>query len=141
MNGPMPKVGVGVMIFKDGKVLLGKRKGTHGAGDYAFPGGHLEYLELFEDCAQRECLEECGIEIQNIRFQLLSNIRTFKPKHYVHVNLIADWKSGEPKILEPERCEGWDWYDIDNIPQNIMATSKLSFENIRTGKNYFPDIE
>lgn len=49
-----PKVGIGVMIFKDGKVLLGKRKGSHGDGEYSFPGGHLNYMESFEDCAQRE---------------------------------------------------------------------------------------
>src|SRR5215469_4737907 len=46
-----PKVGVGVMILKDGKVLIGKRKGAHGAGEWAWPGGHLEYMESFEDCA------------------------------------------------------------------------------------------
>ena len=64
-----PNVGVGVMILKDEKVLLGKRKGSHGAGEYAFPGGHLEYLESFSTCAQREVMEECGIEIDQIRFQ------------------------------------------------------------------------
>ena len=49
-----PKVGVGVMILKDGEILLGKRKGSHGEGEYAFPGGHLEYMESFSDCAKRE---------------------------------------------------------------------------------------
>ena len=48
-----PKVGVGVMVLKDGKVLLTRRKGSHGAGEYSFPGGHLEYMESFEDCARR----------------------------------------------------------------------------------------
>ena len=37
-----PKTGIAVMIMKDDKVLLGKRKGARGAGDYAFPGGKLE---------------------------------------------------------------------------------------------------
>lgn len=60
-------VGVGVMIFdKDGMILLGKRKGSHGAGEYSFPGGHLEYGESFEECAKREVMEECGIEIKNL---------------------------------------------------------------------------
>ena len=57
------RVGVGVMILKGGKVLLGKRKGSHGQGEYAFPGGHMEYLVGIEETARREVLEECGIEI------------------------------------------------------------------------------
>ena len=50
MENPQPqtRVGIGVIILKDGKVLLGKRKGSHGAGEYAFPGGHLEYMESFD---------------------------------------------------------------------------------------------
>ncbi len=46
MENNYPKVGVGVMILKDGKVLLTKRKGSHGAGMYSFPGGHLEYKKF-----------------------------------------------------------------------------------------------
>ncbi len=63
-----PKVGVGVMILRNDKVLFGKRRGSHGEGEFAFPGGHLEYMESFADCAKREVNEECGIEIDNIRF-------------------------------------------------------------------------
>ena len=33
-----PRVGVGVFVFNGGKVLLGKRKGAHGAGDWAPTG-------------------------------------------------------------------------------------------------------
>ncbi|WP_134596929.1 NUDIX domain-containing protein, partial [Pseudomonas aeruginosa] len=39
---PAPQVGVGVLILRDGKVLLGRRKGSHGAGCWSAPGGHLE---------------------------------------------------------------------------------------------------
>lgn len=34
-----PRIGVGVLIFRDGKLLLGKRKGSHGAGHWSAPGG------------------------------------------------------------------------------------------------------
>lgn len=67
-----PKVGIGVMIFRDGEILLGKRKGSHGDGEYAFPGGHLEYMESFSDCARREVREECGIEIANICIKIIN---------------------------------------------------------------------
>lgn len=36
-----PKVGIGVIIQKDGKFLLGKRKSEHGNGTWCFPGGHF----------------------------------------------------------------------------------------------------
>src|SRR3989338_4386011 len=97
------KVGIGLMILKDGKVLLGKRKGSHGEGEYTFPGGHLEYMESFENCAIRETKEECGIDIENVRFQFLSNVMKYAPRHYVHIGLIADWKSGNAEVLEPRK--------------------------------------
>ncbi len=135
-NAQKPKVGVGVMIFKDGKVLLGKRKGSHGEGTYSFPGGHLEYMESFADCARREVSEESGIEIENISFQYVANITKYAPKHYTHIGLMADWKSGEPKVLEPDRNESWGWYGLDNLPQPLFEPCELSFQCHKTGKSY-----
>jgi len=116
---------------------LGKRKGSHGEGEYAFPGGHLEYMESFEDCARRETKEECGIEIMNVRFQVLGNVIQYAPKHYVHIGLIADWKSGDPEVREPEKSESWDWYDLGKLPSPMFEVCKMSVESCRTGRNYY----
>lgn len=132
-----PKVGIGVAVFKEGKILLGKRKGAHGSGEYAGPGGHLEHLEFFENCAKRETLEETGMEIGNVRFLCLSNLKKYAPKHYVDIGIIADWKSGEPQILEPEKCESWGWYDLDNLPQPLFGVEPNYIEAIKTGRIYF----
>jgi 8-oxo-dGTP diphosphatase len=59
-----PKVGIGVFIFKDGKFLMGCRKGAHGAGTLSEPGGHLEFVESFEECFEQEALEEIGAKIK-----------------------------------------------------------------------------
>src|SRR5688500_16035169 len=115
MDEQRPVVGIGVLIFKDGKVLMGKRKNAHGEGQYAPPGGHMELLESFEGCAKREVLEETGLEIENVRFLSIYNQKEFAPKHVINIGLLADWKSGEPKLMEPEKCESWEWYDIDNL--------------------------
>ena len=118
------------------KVLLGKRKGAHGEGQYAFPGGHLEYMESFENCAKRETKEECGIEIGNARFLYLSNLKNFAPKHYVQIGLIADYKSGEPEALEPDKCEKWDWYDTGSLPENVFVTVNISLDCFKNKINY-----
>lgn len=52
-----PKVGLGVCLLKDDKILFGKRKGAHGGGSWCFPGGHLEFNETWEECARRETEE------------------------------------------------------------------------------------
>ncbi len=132
-----PKVGIGIMIVKNGKVLLGKRKGSHGEGEYASPGGHLEYMESFENCAKREIAEECGVNIKNIRFQFLLNLKKYAPKHYVHIGLIADWESGEPKTLEPDKSEPWKWYDIEKLPEPIFEACAFAVESYKTEKIYF----
>lgn len=137
MEQPRPKVGVGIMIFKEGRILFSKRKGSHGQGEYAFPGGHLEYLESFADCARREIKEECGLEIKNIRFQFLANVTKYMPKHYVHIGLLADWENGESEILEPEKSESWNWYEIDNLPQPMFEMCKIAIKSYKTGMNYY----
>lgn len=137
MEVQKPKVGVGIMIFKEGKVLVAKRKGSHGEGEYSFPGGHLENMESFEHCARREIREECGIEIQNIRFLCLANVIKYNPKHYVHIGLAADWKSGEPQILEPDRNDEWGWFDLNSLPSPFFEMAKLQVEAYRTNQIYF----
>lgn len=134
-----PKVGIGVLVFKEGKVLLGKRKHADGLGhgEYAGTGGHLEHLESFETCAKRETLEEAGIEIENVRFLCLVNVTDYAPKHYVDIGLIADWKSGEPTVMEPTKLESWDFYDMDSIPEPLFGMIPKYIEAYKKGKNYF----
>jgi len=138
MNDNIPKVGVGVLIFKDGKILLGKRKGAHGTGEYAPPGGALEHLERFYDAAKREVNEETGMEIENTEFVCLVNMKNYAPKHYISVGIKADWKSGEPTNLEPEKCEGWDWYDLENLPEPLFANIPIYLQALKN-KKYFLD--
>lgn len=136
LENQLPKVGVGVMIRKDGKVLMGKRKGKHGSGEYAWPGGHLEFMESISDCVKREVKEETGLEVKNIQFLRLLNMKKYD-KHYVDIAMICDWKSGEPQLLEPEKCEGWAWYNLDNLPEPLFAPVQTYFEALKTGQDFF----
>lgn len=135
-----PRVGVGVMILKEGKILLGKRKVAHGTGSYAFAGGHLEYMESFEECALREIAEECGLKVKHLRFQYLANLKLYAPKQYVHIGMIAEWESGEPQNLEPERSEDWAWYPLDALPSPVFPTCLLAIESYKTGRAYWDNL-
>lgn len=116
-----PKIGVGVIVIKDNKVLLGKRKNAHGEGSWSFAGGHLEINEEVEECAVREVREEIGISIKNLRKGPFTNDLFKKEgKHYVTVFVVADFDSGEVKAMEPDRCEKWEWFEWHRLPQPLF---------------------
>ncbi|MDO8530160.1 MAG: NUDIX domain-containing protein [bacterium] len=132
-----PRVGLGVLIFKEGKVLLGQRKSALGMGEYSIPGGHMEYMESFEECARREVKEETGLEVENMRFLSLSNNKKYLPKHYVEVGFVAEWKSGEAKTLEPDKIGDWKWYNIDELPEPHFSLLPNLIESYKTGKIFW----
>ncbi len=120
-----PKVGIGVIIRKEKKVLLGKRKNAHGSGDWCFPGGHLEYGESWEACARRETLEETGLELGELSFLTATNdIFTEEEKHYITLFMVGEYVGGKPECMEPEKCDRWEWFAWNEMPENVFLPIK-----------------
>src|ERR1044071_3901117 len=115
MTEPVTKVGIGVAIFKFDKVLLGKRKGSHGEGEWGLPGGSMEPFESFIETAQRELAEEIGtdLKVQDLEVVSIINLVDYAPKHYIDVGIVANYVSGEPILMEPDKCEEWAWFRMD----------------------------
>ena len=98
-----PRVGVGAIVIKDDTVLLVKRGVNPGKGFWALPGGNLQLGETLQQAAEREIMEETGIEISAqlppyITFELIQRDDDGEIRfHYVIVDLVADYVRGEPK--------------------------------------------
>jgi 8-oxo-dGTP diphosphatase len=115
------EAGIGVIIKKNGKVLLGKRLNSHGAGTWSFPGGHLEVNETWEECAEREVLEEANIKISNLKFADVTNdIFIKEKKHYITIFMVAEYNSGSLRINEPGKCEEWAWFNWNDLPEPLF---------------------
>ena len=100
-----PLVGVAAIIIKGSKVLLGKRKNSHGAGCWQFPGGHMEFKETAKECAEREVFEETGLNIKKIRMGPYTNdVFENENKHYITLFVFAEYGSGLLTLKEPEKC-------------------------------------
>jgi 8-oxo-dGTP diphosphatase len=130
-----PKVGVGVFVKRNGKILVGKRKGSHGAGTWALPGGHLEPGESFERCCKREVLEETGLTINNISPVVFTN-DVFRDEgfHYITLFFKGDCESGEVTVAEPQHCEEWRWVSLEHIPQPIFLPLRNALKQIQENR-------
>ncbi|KAL0446936.1 UNVERIFIED_CONTAM: Nudix hydrolase 1 [Sesamum latifolium] len=122
---PKPEVGVGVFLLKGNKVLLGRRRTAVGRGTFALPGGHLEFGESFEACAAREVKEETGLDIAGIEFMTVTNNVVSEPKPVQLIAVLMRAALADPDQapinLEPEKCDGWDWYDWNDLPQPLFG--------------------
>jgi 8-oxo-dGTP diphosphatase len=129
-----PKVGVGVIVRKDGKFLLMQRKGSHGSGNWCFPGGHLEFNESFEECVIRETMEETGMKIKNVKyFGITNDMFKDEDKHYVTIFIISDYESSEPKIMEPDKCNSIAWFTQEVLPSPLF----IPIKNLIRNKNIY----
>lgn len=125
MDKPQVRVGLAVFILRDGKFLMLKRRGSHGAGTWAPPGGHVEFGESFEETARREAKEETDLDITNIRFGALTNDPLLEEnKHYVTIWMLSDCPEGQEKIMEPEKCESMQWCNMTTLPEPLFYNWK-----------------
>lgn len=121
-----PKIGIGVLIFNGKKILLGKRKASHGADTWAPPGGHLEFCESFETCALREVKEETGLTLEHAEFLAVTNdIFKDEQKHYVTIFMVAEFPEDQKiKNLEPDKTSAWEWFDLESLPDQLFLPMK-----------------
>ena len=134
-----PGVGIGVIIEnEDGKILVGKRKGSH-APFYSIPGGHLENGETFEEAAFKEVFEETGLSIlQPKLIGISNNLQTYKSegKHYISINMHTNRFTGEVINREVEKCEAWFWVDPDCLPEPHFEASKAAIRSWKSACIY-----
>lgn len=118
-----PKVGVGVLVFDQGRILLGERIGAHGEGTWCPPGGHLEFGETPEACALRELQEETGLVAAQAQPGPWTNDFFEKErKHYVTLFMIVKEFEGLPRVLEPEKCLRWEWFPVERLPDPLFLS-------------------
>ena len=144
-NKPKVGIGFGVMLFKERKILLGKRNDDsnkadselHGEGTWTMPGGKLEFGESFEDGAKREVYEETGLQLNELKIICVNNDKN-EYAHFVTIGLFSDKFSGEPKVMEPDEIVEWQWFTLDNLPTSLYFPSAKIINNYKKKLFYIP---
>ena len=134
---PITIISINLLVFREGKILLGKRKGGQAAGEWGTPSGRLEHMEGIEECARREIAEECGIEVGDLEFSSVVNVPDYPPRHVVLLSFLTQWKKGEARTLEPEKCDGWEWFNLEALPELLTVGTKKAIEGYHSGQTFF----
>lgn len=137
------KVGIGIVIVKDNKILLGHRVnsaidtgGIFEPDSWTCPGGKQEYKETIYECAKRETKEETNLDIDDL-IVLGVQDDISKDKHYITITVLASSFSGELKVMEEEKIDKWEWFSLDNLPSNLYSPSRKSIDlYLEREKNY-----
>ncbi|MGM9636575.1 MAG: NUDIX hydrolase [Eubacteriales bacterium] len=124
---PLHLVGSGVLLYRDGKILLQKRSDD---GSYGKHGGIVNIEENTEDAVRREVLEEIGVTLGNIRLfgvysgpEMTVTYANGDICNFVDVVYISDDFSGEG-IADGVEVDGLAWFDFDDVPDNLHPTDR-----------------
>ena len=123
----VPRIGLALFVLRDDKIMLHKRLSKHAHGKWALPGGHLDLWESFEEGVLRELREEAG-GVGVTYPQLITVKNTPFPdegKHYICIFYVSKWIFGEPQVMEPEKNGGWEWFELNDLPENLMNPQYL----------------
>jgi len=132
-------VAVGAMILNDkGEVLLCKRSQNtnNERGCWEVPGGAVEFGETLQDAIKREIQEELGVELDLLeQFPAANHIIPSDKQHWVPTTFLARLKPGNtPKIMEPEKCDGIDWFSLDHLPSPLSLITQYDVEYYKKRK-------
>lgn len=130
-------VAVGALIFNDnGELFLSKRsqKTTNERGCWEVPGGSIEHGETLVAAVKREMMEEYGVDIEIItQFPAADHIIAPEKQHWVPTTFLARIKVGqEPKIMEPDKCDGIGWFHLDHLPKPLSLITQIDIEYYRS---------
>lgn len=116
-----PLVGTSAVVVRDGAVLLGRRRGAHGAGDWSFPGGKVEAGEPAAQAVARELEEETGLSARTIEpITWTDDVFVADGLHYVTLHHLVE-AVGDPVVREPDKVREWTWHRWDDLPGPLFG--------------------
>lgn len=119
------------------EILLQRRYNTgymDGFYDMAC-SGHVEKGESLTHAIKRESLEEIGIKIDEKDLVFAHLLHRFNDD-YINVFFKVKKYIGTPKIMEPNKCDDLNWFDINNLPDNVIPNNRNVIECIKNNIMY-----
>lgn len=120
-----------LVLIKDNKILLSRRYNTgYFDNNYSFPAGHLDGGETLKQAMVREAKEEIGIVLDPVELELIHTMnRRIPDNERVDFFFTTKKWQGEPRIMELEKCDDLSWFELSNLPSNIIPYIKQAIDS------------
>lgn len=126
-----------LVLEKGGKVLLARRFNTgYMDGQYSLPAGHVDKGETFTQCMIRETEEEIGVKLEPEDVKVAHLMHRFSGGEWgeqgyrIDVFFTAEKWEGEPRIMEADKCDDLSWFDLNELPDNVIPYIRQGLECI-----------
>lgn len=127
-----PRVGGGAVILRDGAILLLRRTTEPEAGCWGIPGGKVDPFEPVVEAVRREVEEETSLRLGPLDLLCVCDmIDRDAGYHWVAPAYLARSFDGTPKLLEPAKHSGLDWFALDALPQPLTAATQAAVAALR----------
>lgn len=128
--------GVQCVVLRSGQVLLGRRCATDGEGEWALPGGHIEFSESPIEAARRELEEETTL--LGLDADLLSPFVTYSTDvPYVHIPVLFTSVAGNPSAPKGEHFSSIVFFPISQLPDPLFIPSRMALDQVFRSANSF----
>ena len=132
MSEPQRIGACAVLINPKNQVLLGKRKNSYKAGMYGLPGGRIELNEAMMTAITREVAEET--RLTGLVFSFVGVVRENQGEYdFVHCIFAANITDQQPVLCEPDKCEGWEWLDLDKDFMEVLPGHRAGIKLYKNG--------
>lgn len=126
---PDPKVAVVAIIFQAERVLLTRRVNTPGQGRWTFPGGFVDAGEDPAQAAERECLEETGLQVQITN--LVDVLSGQEHPRGSHILIVYRGKIISGELTPGDDADRVDFFQLDQLPPLAFHSTQEIVHKIR----------
>ena len=127
------------MLRRGDRVLMLLRSGTgYMDGYWAVPAGHVEADESVLAAALREVREEVGVTVAPDDLVPLCAMHRSRRNgdpidERVDFFFTASVWTGEPRLLEPDKAAGLEWFDLGALPDLVVPHEQVVLDALRKG--------
>jgi 8-oxo-dGTP pyrophosphatase MutT (NUDIX family) len=134
----MTYTAVYAVLERDNRVYLMRRANTgYNDGFYGLPSGHVEEGENLFEAMAREIKEETGLDVGAGNLELVHNVyRLNAQRTYNDYFFTCRHFAGEPRNLEPEKCDDARWFDKNDLPGKLVPEVKLALHCVAKGEHF-----